>query len=196
MARDQEASLRELMRSAGLERGAVFYFFFSSRRRHTRCRYVTGVQTCALPISARARLGDQEEVGGPPPLVLVVDPLGLARRHRQRDPSLGDQLLRGLIEADGRAGRIVRLGIEVEHVLHARDELGADGRDHPLLLEPRLELVLLRSSRIASSVMSGTISSSISLSASICIDQRCRPSGGFVQASATTYARSFGPSFG
>src|SRR3546814_5042087 len=27
------------------------YFFFSSRRRHTRCALVTGVQTCALPIS-------------------------------------------------------------------------------------------------------------------------------------------------
>src|SRR3546814_15478284 len=26
-------------------------FFFSSRRRHTRCALVTGVQTCALPIS-------------------------------------------------------------------------------------------------------------------------------------------------
>src|SRR3546814_741530 len=27
-------------------------FFFSSRRRHTRCALVTGVQTCALPIWA------------------------------------------------------------------------------------------------------------------------------------------------
>src|SRR3546814_4265358 len=27
-------------------------FFFSSRRRHTRCALVTGVQTCALPISS------------------------------------------------------------------------------------------------------------------------------------------------
>src|SRR3546814_16179994 len=26
-------------------------FFFSSRRRHTRCALVTGVQTCALPIT-------------------------------------------------------------------------------------------------------------------------------------------------
>src|SRR3546814_9194020 len=31
-------------------------FFFSSRRRHTRCALVTGVQTCALPIS-RGDLG-------------------------------------------------------------------------------------------------------------------------------------------
>src|SRR3546814_251783 len=30
-----------------------FVFFFSSRRRHTICALVTGVQTCALPISLR-----------------------------------------------------------------------------------------------------------------------------------------------
>src|SRR3546814_6824035 len=30
----------------------VSCFLFSSRRRHTRCALVTGVQTCALPISA------------------------------------------------------------------------------------------------------------------------------------------------
>src|SRR3546814_7751278 len=28
----------------------MFIFFLSSRRRHTRCALVTGVQTCALPI--------------------------------------------------------------------------------------------------------------------------------------------------
>src|SRR3546814_16490315 len=31
----------------------VCVFFFSSRRRHTRCALVTGVQTCALPICTR-----------------------------------------------------------------------------------------------------------------------------------------------
>src|SRR3546814_84741 len=30
----------------------LVFFFFSSRRRHTRCALVTGVQTCALPIFA------------------------------------------------------------------------------------------------------------------------------------------------
>src|SRR3546814_2484664 len=33
-------------------------FFFSSRRRHTRCALVTGVQTCALPISRGERRED------------------------------------------------------------------------------------------------------------------------------------------
>src|SRR3546814_6339234 len=46
------------------------FFFFSSRRRHTRCALVTGVQTCALPISFVAnrvttlKLGAFFSVGG------------------------------------------------------------------------------------------------------------------------------------
>src|SRR5210317_1129429 len=32
-----------------------FFFFFSSRRRHKRFLNVTGVQTCALPMSSRRR---------------------------------------------------------------------------------------------------------------------------------------------
>src|SRR3546814_5172817 len=34
----------------------IFGFFFSSRRRHTRCALVTGVQTCALPIYYRGEV--------------------------------------------------------------------------------------------------------------------------------------------
>src|SRR3546814_3599296 len=47
-------------------------FFFSSRRRHTRCALVTGVQTCALPISHLHRPGvdrtrqDQRPADGEP----------------------------------------------------------------------------------------------------------------------------------
>src|SRR3546814_7412236 len=37
------------------------FFFFSSRRRHTRCALVTGVQTCALPISfIEAQIDDED----------------------------------------------------------------------------------------------------------------------------------------
>src|SRR3546814_53725 len=35
----------------------IVYFFFSSRRRHTRCALVTGVQTCALPIFGLSAAG-------------------------------------------------------------------------------------------------------------------------------------------
>src|SRR3546814_2013322 len=39
------------------------FFFFSIRRRHTRCALVTGVQTCALPISALLIAGAAGYVG-------------------------------------------------------------------------------------------------------------------------------------
>src|SRR3546814_16225587 len=39
----------------------AFLFFLSSRRRHTRCALVTGVQTCALPISVLRRVASLEE---------------------------------------------------------------------------------------------------------------------------------------
>src|SRR3546814_10275439 len=47
-----------------------FLFFVSSRRRHTRFALVTGVQTCALPISSdidrSRRLGGYAVLGGSP----------------------------------------------------------------------------------------------------------------------------------
>src|SRR3546814_4467582 len=43
----------------------MYIFFFSSRRRHTRCALVTGVQTCALPISAQALYGLRKRRNSP-----------------------------------------------------------------------------------------------------------------------------------
>src|SRR6266446_2303485 len=50
----------------------LFSFFFSSRRRHTRCS-LTGIQTCALPI---LWLGDWLAFGRPPYKGQVTDPTG------------------------------------------------------------------------------------------------------------------------
>src|SRR3546814_4879841 len=49
----------------------VGVFFFSSRRRHTSCALGTGVQTCALPISARFRQQGFEILHPHPPLFLA-----------------------------------------------------------------------------------------------------------------------------
>ena len=51
----------------------VFLFFFSSRRRHTRYISVTGVQTCALPISS-------EDVNYAEALGYRIKHLGVTRR--------------------------------------------------------------------------------------------------------------------
>src|SRR3546814_4018512 len=51
----------------------MFNFFFSSRRRHTRCALVTGVQTCALPIST-GRVVDHGPRSAEAPLGFVGEP--------------------------------------------------------------------------------------------------------------------------
>src|SRR3546814_10898338 len=43
--------------------GLILVFFFSSRRRHTRCALGTGVQTCALPIYTVRTLEGETGVG-------------------------------------------------------------------------------------------------------------------------------------
>src|SRR3546814_74000 len=65
-------------------------FFFSSRRRHTGCALVTGVQTCALPISpaTRGRFRDASKgrhCPSPPAAPPAPAPLGCASPTRHPD---------------------------------------------------------------------------------------------------------------
>src|SRR3546814_2228414 len=43
----------------------MFYFFFPSKRRHTICALVTGVQTCALPICGVPVIQLEPQLDGP-----------------------------------------------------------------------------------------------------------------------------------
>src|SRR3546814_20671410 len=49
------------------------YFFFSSRRRHTRCALVTGVQTCALPIWFPGKRPDARKASSAATTATVLD---------------------------------------------------------------------------------------------------------------------------
>src|SRR3546814_9636919 len=60
------------------------FFFFSSRRRHTRCALVTGVQTCALPILCRFRVRSIRRGYFLEPLRSRINPV---RSDNTRDPS-------------------------------------------------------------------------------------------------------------
>src|SRR3546814_4187008 len=59
----------------------VVYFFFSSRRRHTRCALVTGVQTCALPICVHLR---NEAMASHHPLIGIIDVCGIVIEGGER----------------------------------------------------------------------------------------------------------------
>src|SRR3546814_4246007 len=54
-------------------------FFFSSRRRHTRCALVTGVQTCALPIYKTGRLIGAVTVDDSHEVMLIAEDGNLIR---------------------------------------------------------------------------------------------------------------------
>src|SRR3546814_1065353 len=66
-------------------------FFFSSRRRHTRCALVTGVQTCALPIYMIAA-----RVEGVDFVVANTDAQALNASPAERRIQLGTQITQGL----------------------------------------------------------------------------------------------------
>src|SRR6056300_1399829 len=75
------------------------FFFFSSRRRHTRFLNVTGVQTCALPISQSMYIGPNlplKQFGFPNPTFKTLHPnylwpllLGQQLRLRSVKQNLG-----------------------------------------------------------------------------------------------------------
>src|SRR3546814_5153137 len=58
-------------------------FFFSSRRRHTRCALVTGVQTCALPILFAVALSG---------LTILLSGVTALRGYADRNMELAAQL--------------------------------------------------------------------------------------------------------
>src|SRR3546814_5772975 len=76
-----------------------FLFFFSSRRRHTRCALVTGVQTCALPICCLEQLCDH---AARHPHLAAAEVLDRADRHLGVD-DVGAMLNRAdIMHADSR----------------------------------------------------------------------------------------------
>src|SRR3546814_3442455 len=77
-------------------------FFVSSRRRHTRCALVTGVQTCALPISVGRAIDPYAvtiivaagiggvHAGGVPAILIVVITKGVAAIARRFGDLVGE----------------------------------------------------------------------------------------------------------
>src|SRR3546814_9080785 len=75
----------------------MLLFFFSSRRRHTRCALVTGVQTCALPISlARRKVITLEELVDQD--FIALNPEDASRRRLESELSARGLSLRPVLE--------------------------------------------------------------------------------------------------
>src|SRR6266508_5471049 len=125
----------------------------------------------------------------PLPLVLVVLARRPLRHHRAGRGDLRQQLPAGLVQAHLRAARVIRPGVDRQHVLHAPAELGVVlGWDAPALGQPRLEPVCFKAWRTVSYDTDSTTSRATSRSASNRNVQRLRPSGGALHASAAKWA--------
>src|SRR5512138_1699220 len=141
------------------------------------------------PPRPRQRLEHPEQISSPVPLVLGVLARRRARPHGQRRSHVAEQLLATLVKADLRPLRVVRSGIHLQHLFHRRYKAGIGlGRQHPLLLQPRLEVVFLSVRQTVAGSMASTTSNSTSLSASSFIVQRAWPGGGGLHARATSRA--------
>src|SRR3546814_2282712 len=125
-----------------------FCFFFSSRRRHTRCALVTGVQTCALPILASGEAG-----GDPGPLTALGVYLGVkaaiaeglktdsakdVRIAIQGVGSVGGGLARRLA-AEGATLTLADVNLAKARALAA--ELGAELADSAALMEVEADVL-------------------------------------------------------
>src|SRR3546814_18740685 len=72
------------------------YVFCSSRRRHTRCALVTGVETCALPIYRDQRAEDLEVLPVLPGAHGLEEGGGLGRAERQPEAVRGPEHVDGI----------------------------------------------------------------------------------------------------
>jgi hypothetical protein len=122
-------------------------------------------------------------------LVLIVVARRLAGPNPERRARLGDALLGGLVAAHERPGRIVRAGVDLEHVLHRGDKARVGlGWNDPVFVQMRLQIVFFSARPTVLKCAAGTILRSTTYSASRRIVQRAYPSGGGEQASAINWA--------
>src|SRR3546814_113378 len=78
------------------------FFFFSSRRRHTRCALVTGVQTCALPICTNAACSPWWSATQPIASGTIAPPtIAITSRLEALPNPIGRERLRAFVAAFG-----------------------------------------------------------------------------------------------
>src|SRR5215210_2210887 len=132
-------------------------------------------------------LTDDEEVGRPLSLVLVVVAGYPSRTGGKRLPHLTHKLLALLVQAHLRETLIVGASVDLQNILHAPNELGVlFGWDGPLPAQPGLEGAFLRVRLSNSREMGSSCAHSrpTKRSARRRRLQRSLPSGGLEQASA------------
>src|SRR5438270_3173617 len=138
--------------------------------------------------SSGQRFDEHKQVRRPQALVLTVGALRVARFHRQWLADLAMHHQRLFIKTDLRSGGIIRLGIQVQDVLHGCHKVRIDVGNAPLLMLPGLQCVFLSNWRTVSGEMRRTYPNSTALPASIRTVQWSCPSGTLLQVIAMRWA--------
>src|SRR3546814_7224308 len=125
-------------------------FFFSSRRRHTRCALVTGVQTCALPIyPAHMSGGEQQRCAIARALAMEPEVMLFDEPTSALDPELVGEVLRVMrqLAEEGRTMIIVthemRFAREVSSEIVLLHQGRIEGQGPPRTEEHTAELPAL-----------------------------------------------------
>src|SRR5256884_1413393 len=98
---------------------------------------------CDLDVApAFERSKHHEEIGGAVALVLVIETGRASRFHRNRHARFGNELLRGLVEANQRAIAVAWPRVDGQHVFHSGYERAVGlRRDDPVLAAMGLKSV-------------------------------------------------------
>src|SRR6266403_1847649 len=151
-----------------------------------------GMTICDVDVApAFERSKHHEEIGGAIALVLVIETGRASRFHRDWHARFGNELLRGLVEANQRTIAIAWPRVDGQHVFHSGYERAVGlRRDDPVLAAMGLKSVFLSARPIVLSLARSTMPSSTTLFSNNRKVQRARPLGGLEQAKAITWPPS------
>src|SRR5262249_44473411 len=154
-----------------------------------------GMAICELDVApAFERSKHHEEIGGAIALVLIIETGRASRFHRDWHARFGNELLRGLVEANQRTIAVAWPRIDGQHVFHSGYERAVGlRRDDPVLAAVGLEWGFLSPRPILLALARSTMPSATTLASNSRKVQRARPLGGLEQAKAISLA-SFSPS--
>src|SRR3989449_3564718 len=120
---------------------------------------------CDLDVApAFERSKHHEEIGGAIALVLIIETGRASRFHRDRHARFGNELLRGLVEANQRTIAVAWPRVDGQHVFHSGYERAVGlRRDDPVLAAMGLKSVFLSARPIVLSLARSTMPSSTTL---------------------------------
>src|SRR6266571_9463424 len=137
---------------------------------------------------SRQRFDEHKQVRRPQSLVFIVRALRMSWLDGQRLTDLPMHHQRLFVKTDLRSGWIIRLSVQIQHVLHGGHKVRIDVGNAPLFMLPGLQRVFFSNWRTVSGEMRRTYPNSTAWPASMRTVQWSCPSGTLLQVMAMRWA--------